>query len=206
MITRVNCRIQSCVESRASRSGDHRCDVEVDEVETSRSGCTYNLAFFLGPGLPRGLGSPSGPNTGPALLFTPFFLTPSVGGGIDEGKGTGVPAAAGVLAFDSEGLSPFELGATGCGFEMVDDDSFEGDSSLTGAAGSNLCRALGDTFNVTIMLPFEDFRRATVAIAGLLDEAIVELMVDMWVRWRRRRNYKEVWQEDASLIISESDG
>ena len=77
---------------------------------------------------------------------------------------------------------------------------------MTTAAGSNLSRALGEIFNVMIMLPFEDFRRATLAIVGLLDEAIVELMVDMWVRWRRRRNYKEVWQEDASLIISESNG
>jgi hypothetical protein len=124
------------------------------------------------------LGSPSGPNTGPALLFTPFFFIPSVGGGIDEG--TGVPAAAGVLAFDSDGLSPFELGAMSCGFEIVDDDSFEGDSSLTVAAGSNLCRALGDTLKVMIMLPFEDFRRPTEAVAGLLDEAIVELMGEMW--------------------------
>jgi len=101
------------VYSETTRAGDHRSDVEGDENEMSRGGCTYNLAFFLGPGLPRGLGSPSGPNTGPALLFIPFFLTPSVGGGIDDGKGTGVPAAAGVLVFDSEGLSPLELGATG---------------------------------------------------------------------------------------------
>jgi len=28
------------------------------------------------------------------------------------------------------------------------------------------------------MLPLEDFRRATLAIVGLLDEAIVELMVE----------------------------
>lgn len=130
--------------------------------------------------MPLGLGSPSGPNTGPALLFTPFFLTPSVGGGIDSG--TGVPAAAGVLAFDSDGLSPFELGATGSGFEIVDDDSFEGDSSSTDAAGSSLFNVLGDTFNLMIKLPFvrlEDFRRTPEIVAGLLDEAIVELMVEV---------------------------
>ena len=62
--------------------------------------------------MPLGLGSPSGPKAGPALLFIPFFLTPSVGGGIDEGTGVPVAVAAGVLAFDSDGLSPFELGAT----------------------------------------------------------------------------------------------
>jgi hypothetical protein len=136
--------------------------------------------------LPLGFGSPSGPNAGPALLFTPFFLTPSVGGGIDEG--TGVPVAAGVLAFDSDGLSPFELGAMGGGFEIVDDDSFEGDSSLASVTGSNLCRALGDSLNMNIKLPLEDFRRLAEVIAGLLDEAIVELMVEMWFEmggWRK---------------------
>jgi hypothetical protein len=89
-------------------------------------------------------------------------------------------------------MSPFELGATGCGFDMVDDDSFEGDSSFTSAAGSNLCRALGDNLNVMIMLPFEDFRRPTEAVAGLLDEAIVELVVEMcfdggWKRWPKKK-------------------
>lgn len=91
-----------------------------------------------------------------------------------------MPVAAGVLAFDSDGLSPFELGATGGGFEIVDDDSFEGDSSLTSVTGSNLCRALGGSLNVNIKMPFEDFRRVAEAIAGLLDEAILELMVEMW--------------------------
>jgi hypothetical protein len=124
------------------------------------------------------LGSPSGPNAGPALLFTPFFFTPSVGGGIDEG--TGVPLAAGVLTFDSDGLSPFELGATGGGFEIVDEDSFDGDSSLTSVAGSNLCRALGGSLNLKTKLLFEDFRRLLEAIAGLLDEDIAELMVEIW--------------------------
>ena len=127
--------------------------------------------------MPRGLGSPSGPKAGPALLLTPFFLTPSDGGGgIDEG--TGVPVAAGVLAFDSEGLSPFELDGTGGGFEIVDDDSLDGLSSLTSAAGSSLCRALGGSLKVKIKLPFEDFRR-TEAIAALLDEAIAELLVEL---------------------------
>ena len=57
---------------------------------------TYNLAFFLGPGFPRGFGRPSGVNATPELLLTPFFLGPSVGGGIDD-VGAGVPLAAGVL-------------------------------------------------------------------------------------------------------------
>jgi hypothetical protein len=124
------------------------------------------------------LGSPSGPKAGPALLFIPFFLTPSVGGGIDEGTGVPVAVAAGVLAFDSDGLSPFELGATGGGFEIVDNDSLEGDSSLTSVAGSNFCRALGGSLKV--IMPFDDFRRPAEAITALLDEAIAVLMVEMW--------------------------
>jgi hypothetical protein len=141
---------------------------------------TYNRAFFFGPGLPLGLGAPSGPNATPELLLTPFFLIPSVGGGISEG--TGVPLATGVLEVDSGGLSPFELAATGSVFEVDDDEeSFEGDSSLicssltwTGAT-SKLCRALGDNFKVMIMLALDDFRRAPEAVDGLLEEAIVEL-------------------------------
>ena len=150
-----------------------------DGSKTSQRGCTYNLAFFFGPGLPLGLGSPSGPNAGPALLFTPFFLTPSVGGGIDEGTGVPVPVpvAAGVLAFESEAWSPLELDATGGRFEIVDEDSFDGDSSLTSVTGSNFCRALGGRWIVWIKLGFDDFRRPAEAIAGLVDEDISELMV-----------------------------
>jgi hypothetical protein len=97
---------------------------------------TYNLGLFLGPGLPRGFGRPSGVNAGPALLFTPFFLGPSVGGGIDN-VGTGVPLATGVFDADSGGLSPFELAATGRVFEVVDEESFEGDSSLMTGFSAN---------------------------------------------------------------------
>lgn len=146
------------------------------EDPPSKEKSTYNLGFFLGPGFPLGLGSPSGPNAGPALLLTPFFLTSSVGGGIDTG--TGVPTAAGVLALDSTGISPFELDAAGGGLEMVEEESFDGDSSLTGGAGSNDCRTLGGRGNLTIKLPFEtdaDFRRATGAAAGLVDGAMVRV-------------------------------
>jgi len=97
--------------------------------------------------------------------------------------GTGVPVpvpvAAGVLAFESEGMSPLELDATGGRFEIVDDDSFDGDSSLTSVTGSNFCRALGGSLIMWIKLAFDDFRRPAVAIAGLVDEDIVELRVEM---------------------------
>jgi hypothetical protein len=87
--------------------------------------------------LPLGFGRPSGVNAGPALLFTPFFLGPSVGGGIDD-VGTGVPPATGVFDVDSGGLSLFELAAIGRVFEVVDEESFDGDSSLTTGFPSNL--------------------------------------------------------------------
>jgi hypothetical protein len=187
-------------------------DVGTAHVRPAK-GNTYNLAFFFGPGLPLGLGSPSGPNEGPALLLTPFFFTPSVGGGMDEG--TGVPLAAGVLTFDSDGLSPFELGATGGGFEIDDDDSFDGDSSLTSVAGSNLCRALGGSLKVKIKLLFEDFRRPAEGIAGLLDEDIAELMVEMWfeaqevgrrgatesVRWQLKRSLRKGFLHNHTAYV-----
>jgi hypothetical protein len=85
----------------------------------------------------------------------------------------------GVLAFESDLVSLFELGATGIVFEFEDDgDSFEGDSSLmrAGAGGSKPCNALGDSFRVMIRLlgfKLEDFLRAPGTAAGLFDEAIV---------------------------------
>jgi hypothetical protein len=144
---------------------------------TGDGGGTYNLAFFLGPGLPLTLGGASGPRATPELLLTPFFLTPSVGGGIDDGPG--VPTGAGVLEFDSDGLSPFELVATGGGMAVADAESFDGDSSLIGGGvDSKVCNALGDSFKVMIMLAFEDFRRAVGVVAGLVDEAIVGLLIE----------------------------
>lgn len=137
-----------------------------------------SLAFFLGPGLPLGFGCPSGINAGPALLFTPFFLGPSVGGGIDD-VGTGVPLATGVFDVDSGGLSLFELVATGRVFEMVDEESFEGDSSLTAGFSSNLGRCLDDTFNLTIKVGLlDDFLRAAEA-GVLVMEAIVDDVMKM---------------------------
>ncbi len=137
------------------------------EKDGRQKACTYNLAFFLGPGFPLGLGNPSGPSCGPAHLFTPFFLTPSVGGSISDG--TGVPFGTGVLGEDSVGaFSPFELEVVaGIGFERVDDESFDGDSSLTtsltscltGPAGSNRWSSFDDSFKETMRVLLDDFRR-----------------------------------------------
>ncbi len=119
--------------------------------------------------MPLTLGNPSGPNATPELLFTPFFLTPSVGGGIDEG--TGVPLGTGVLMFESGKASPLEVDATGRVLGDGVDEGFAGDSSFTSTA-ANDCRALDDSFNLTILVGFDDFRRALGA-AALLDEAIM---------------------------------
>jgi hypothetical protein len=104
--------------------------------------CTYNLAFFFGPGLPRGFGRPSGVNATAELLFVPFFLGPSVGGGIDD-VGAGVPLAIGVFDAEVGGLPPVEPVATGRVFGVGDNASFEGDrlegdSPLTTFFSANL--------------------------------------------------------------------
>jgi len=130
--------------------------------------------------LPLTLGAASAPRATPELLFTPFFLTPSVGGGIDEG--IGVPVAPGVLEVESDGLSPLELVAMGRVFEVVDEDSFEGDSSLT-MVSANLLSSSGDSFNLTrpgrgLLAGLVDFRRGTVGVVaadvGLFAEAIMK--------------------------------
>ena len=122
--------------------------------------------------MPLGFGRPSAVSAAPELLFTSFFLGPSVGGGIDE-VGTGVPLATGVFDVDSGGLSPFELVATGRVFDVVDEESFDGESSLTMTVSSNLCRSLGDNLSLTIRELFDDFRRAAVAGWGFATDAIV---------------------------------
>ena len=169
------------------------------ETTMSMSGLnTYNLAFFFGPGLPLTLGTASAPKATAELLFTPFFLTPSVGGGMEAG--TGVPLGAGVLEFGSDGFSPFELAATGRVFDVADDESFDGDSSLTGVV-ANLCRACGDNFRVTIRFPFDDdFRRAPELVEILVEVAITKVvMAKGWIdgkvgRRVRVRGFKAKWQ------------
>lgn len=95
-------------------------------------------------------------------------------------------AATGVLVADSGGTSPFELVATGSVFEMVDDDSFDGDSSFsifaTGSsatgAGSNCWRSLPDSFSVIIMLAFDDFLRPPAAAVVLVGGAMMMVGFD----------------------------
>jgi len=111
---------------------------------------TYSLGLFFGPGLPLTLGRPSAVNAA-VPLFTPFFLTPSVGGGIDE-RGSGVPAVGSVLVVESEILRPSEAGADSAG-AMADGDSLITGSSLTSfftSGGANLRSFSGDSFNVMI--------------------------------------------------------
>ena len=79
-------------------------------------GITYSLGFFLGPGLPLGLGSPSGvrfddallePGLGPGIPFR--FI--AVAGGASEPVAAGVPFVAGV-GLESEGISGGEGSTT----------------------------------------------------------------------------------------------
>lgn len=92
--------------------------------------------------------------------------------------GTGVPLGTGVFEFDSDGMSPLELVATGKLFDVVEDESF-GDSSLITGDTTNCCKSLGDSFNVTTRLPFDDFRRAPETAGILFADTIVEAMMRM---------------------------
>ena len=110
---------------------------------------TYSLGLFFGPGLPLTLGTPSAVNAAEPL-FIPFFLTPSVGGGIDEG-GSGLPAAGSVLV-ESELLGPSAAG-TEPAVSMADVDSLVVDSSLISfltSSEANLRSFSGDNFKVMI--------------------------------------------------------
>lgn len=119
-------------------------------------------------------------STGAAvLLLPPFFLTTSVGGGIDE---DGVPAAAGVSALDPVALSPFGVDdAGGTKSSTVEFASFEAGTSplMEVWAGANCCRSFDDSFSVTILVGLKDFRRA----AGKAADFVLEDMV----RWNMRR-------------------
>jgi hypothetical protein len=171
-----------------------------------------NLAFFFGPGFPLTLRTASGPKAMPELLFTPFFLTPSVGGGIE--LGTGVPFGAGVFEFDSDGLSPAELAVAGNVFDVVDNESFSGDSSLTGVTdgAARVCRFVVDNFKITTRLPFDDFLRPPEAERGLVVDTIVKVAmklksvrkIKMVVGWRFEhllRRTVDRWVDGAMVEV-----
>lgn len=83
-------------------------DIALKLDDSEKVQCTYNLAFFFGPGLPLALGVVSDPKAAVELLLTPaFFLIASVGGGIDDETGVSVPFGTGVFGSDSTGASPF---------------------------------------------------------------------------------------------------
>jgi hypothetical protein len=154
---------------------------------------TYNLAFFLGPGLPLTLGGASGPRATAEVLLTPFFFTPSDGGSIDE---AGVPVAAGVLAAESDGRSPCdEPAATGPALLEAagDEASFTGDSSFfTSRSEGKRARILGGSLRVTSNGLLEDFRRmdedeaadTVTVVAGDLAEAVMAMVVMVVMRSR----------------------
>ncbi len=105
---------------------------------------TYSRGFFLGPGFPRCLGTPSAPTAFAADRFTPFFLSPSEGGAMDPGAG--VPSACGVAAFESDALSPlvaagwgegdFDFAGMDFGDSLMSSDSGTGDASIPNASRS----------------------------------------------------------------------
>lgn len=96
-----------------------------------------------------------------------------------EGAGVpsaGVASAAGVAAFESEALSPFELLAGGCepvaetvsaaGELMFSFSDLTGESSLMGLESTSSRSLSGDTLRVTSSVGFAlDLRRASADLA-----------------------------------------
>lgn len=122
---------------------------------------THSLCFFLGPGLPLTLGSPFPFAAAPALLLTPFFLGPSVGGPMVADWAAGVPAG-GELGVESDAISVLELGA-------ASGDCLAGVSSLTKSGSTMACSFWDDTLRVTMWVGLGEPAPVTVATAVLLD-------------------------------------
>lgn len=161
-----------------------------------------SLCFFLGPGRPLGLGSP----VPFAVLLTPFFFGPSVGGPIDAGTGVSV---AGVAGLESDGFSSAEPFVGAGGLEEAAaaswTSSLAGESSLFKDSGSTIARNFrGSILRVTesvgrfavccsgvlldarmtpaLLVVLLDFRRSLVAVVVLVDAAIISaLMCDTQV-------------------------
>lgn len=119
-------------------------------------GCgTYNLGFFLGPGLPRGLGSEPVSINCPRLLLDPaetpfFFLGPSAAAR-SEGVGAGVELDSEALSLTSGSFKGDASSSGGAGDEASDGDDCSSDLA---ERFSNRRRSLGDNLNVTIFSCF----------------------------------------------------
>jgi hypothetical protein len=135
---------------------------------------TYTLAFFLGPGLPRGLGAPSMltwefvrfiPGFGPG---TPFRFPLEFGGGASRPLAVAAEGVPTALASDASGAGDgAAVGSDGVGPETLDDVDFAcvGDG-LDGVEG-NLARSSGLRRRLTILL-LRDFEVAATAVAGVV--------------------------------------
>jgi hypothetical protein len=151
---------------------------------------THSLCFFLGPGLPRTLGSPL-PFAAAADLLTPFFFGPSAGGPMAAGCGAGVPAA-GVLGVESDAFSAREFVAAGSVVEVAGESfvSFSGESSFA-KPGSTMARSFWELVRrvttregleglppvivaVVVAPAVFDFRRSLDAAWCLLDGGMIK--------------------------------
>jgi hypothetical protein len=118
--------------------------------------------------LPLGFNSPSIVADVRLMPFLPFFLTPSVGGGIDiEPSAT---LGAGVLEFDSKIFSLGDDVAATSVFDVVDEEDFDSGSFLMGTVDGNFERLLGDRWSVMVWLLGVFFGFAVLPEAG---EALV---------------------------------
>lgn len=132
---------------------------------------THSLGFFLGPGLPRGLGVPVPSGNGVDLL-TPFvvavfFLDAPPGDGTSC-IGAGVDVASELFSCDAAGLSLGMSSMVGAGEDAVDGESF---------LGRNLFSTVGGRASTTTLVCFFDDLSVRLVVSDVVD--MVTVVVDM---------------------------
>lgn len=177
------------------------------------SGFTYRRGFFLGPGLPRGLGVPSldcpavrfVPGFGPGM---PFLFAPFCGGASELLSSAGVEPltadAASASGADSGSAGSMTIGSAGVSMGVDDEDDLEREFLRTGpsagkresSAGARRRTASCDLGDLADILRLEAGEAAAVTVVDELDMATrrgVEVL-----RWCERVGR---WPTVAGLLI-----
>lgn len=180
----------------------------VDELQV-----TYRRGFFLGPGLPRGLGVPSvdwpavrfEPGLGPGM---PFLFTPFCGGASE------LPSRAGVVPLAADAESPsragcgsvgsMTIGSAGVSMGVDDEDDLEREFLRTGPSGRNWASFAGGRRRMA-MADLGDFADIFRLEAGEAAAVTVVEELDMLARRgvEMRRWWSGVgrWPTVAGLLI-----
>lgn len=155
---------------------------------------TYNLGFFLGPGLPRGLGVPLDSNICPRLLLYPGAGPLRFLEGSEElaspFEGAGVELDSEVLSLISVIFKAGTSSSTGAGEEA--DDCVDSCSSSLAEGGSKRWRSFGEILRMTTLPCFLFLSPRAVVAAG--DPVVFEDETAMIVGCGLRRTRRP--QED----------